>query len=65
MIMLRRKFFQSSLFFCSFPLIDCSIFSILQFLGNLLQSILDEDGIPSPIRYEKRLSLADKCILSR
>ena len=33
-----------------FPL-DSSVSSILQFLGNFLRSILDEDGSSSPIRY--------------
>ena len=46
--MLHKKFFQSSLFFSNF-LPDSSIFSTLQFLGNFVHSILDEDGPSSPI----------------
>ena len=48
--MLRRKFFQSSLFFSIFFLKAAS-FSILQFLGNFSHSFLDENGPSSPIRY--------------
>ena len=50
LLMLRRKFFQSSLFFSIFFLKAAS-FSILQFLGNFSHSFLDENGPSSPIRY--------------
>ena len=45
--MLRNKFF---VVFSSF-LSDSSLFSILQFLGNFLHSILCEDGPSFPICY--------------
>ena len=53
--MLRKKFFQSSLFSSTF-LPDGSISSILQFLGNFLHSFLDEDGPASPICYATAFS---------
>ena len=35
------------------------VFSVLQFLGNFLHSILDEDGVSSPILYKSGFSLVE------
>ena len=37
----------------------CSVFSILQFVGNLLRSIPDEDYSSSPINYTNEFSNAE------
>ena len=41
-----------------------SVFSILQFLGNFLRCVFDEDGLSSPIPYANTLSLSLICLLN-